>query len=425
MSTRKQEKFLGSRELQPETLMMGYGYRPEWSEGALKPPIFQTSTYVFKNAQEGKDFFAVAYGLRELHPDEKISLAYGRINNPNVEILEDRMTLWDGADAALAFATGMSAITTTMLEFLRPGDLLLHSASVYGGTDHFIKTVLPNYGIDAAGFGVHDTHEDVVRILEASGKADRLAMIYIETPSNPMNYLVDIQMCADIAKQFSTDDRKVIVAVDNTFLGPLFQQPIKQGADLVLYSATKYIGGHSDLLAGICLGSDDLIKRVRGMRTFLGSMADAWTGWLLLRSLETLKPRMISQQEVARIVADYLRDHPKVEKVYYLGHLKPGDPQHDIYQKQCLGPGSMISIDIKGGEAEAFRFLDALQLVKLAVSLGGTESLAEHPSTMTHADVSPQDQAGIGLTDKLVRMSIGIEHPDDLLADLEQALDLV
>lgn len=425
MSTRKQEKFLGSRQLQPETLMMGYGYRPEWSEGALKPPIFQTSTYVFKNAQEGKDFFSVAYGLREPNPGETISLAYGRINNPNVEILEDRMTLWDGADAALAFATGMSAITTTMFEFLRPGDLLLHSASVYGGTDHFIKTVLPNYGIESAGFGVNDTYDDVVRILEESGKADRLAMIYVETPSNPLNYLVDIQMCADIAKQYSTDERKVIVAVDNTFLGPLFQQPIKQGADLVLYSATKYIGGHSDLLAGICLGSEDLIKRVRGMRTFLGSMADAWTGWLLLRSLETLKPRMISQQEVAKSVADYLRDHPKVEKVYYLGHLQPGDPQYDIYQRQCLGPGSMISIDIKGGEAEAFRFLDALQLIKLAVSLGGTESLAEHPSTMTHADVSPEDQAAIGLTDKLIRMSIGIEHPDDLLADLEQALDQV
>ncbi len=425
MSTRKQEKFLGSRQLQPETLMMGYGYRPEWSEGALKPPIFQTSTYVFKNAQEGKDFFSVAYGLREPNPGETISLAYGRINNPNVEILEDRMTLWDGADAALAFATGMSAITTTMFEFLRPGDLLLHSASVYGGTDHFIKTVLPNYGIESAGFGVNDTYDDVVRILEESGKSDRLAMIYVETPSNPLNYLVDIQMCADIAKQYSTDERKVIVAVDNTFLGPLFQQPIKQGADLVLYSATKYIGGHSDLLAGICLGSEDLIKRVRGMRTFLGSMADAWTGWLLLRSLETLKPRMISQQEVAKSVADYLRDHPKVEKVYYLGHLQPGDPQYDIYQRQCLGPGSMISIDIKGGEAEAFRFLDALQLIKLAVSLGGTESLAEHPSTMTHADVSPEDQAAIGLTDKLIRMSIGIEHPDDLLADLEQALDQV
>lgn len=425
MTRRKQEEYLGDRQLHPETLMMGYGYRPEWSEGALKPPIFQTSTYVFNNAQEGKDFFSVAYGLRDPEPDETISLAYGRINNPNVEILEDRMTLWDGAEAALAFASGMSAITTTLLEFLRPGDLILHSASIYGGTDHFIKTVLPNYGIHAAGFAVNDTEADVLQILDETGMADRLAMIYIETPSNPLNYLVDIQMCADIAARFSTDERKVIVAVDNTFLGPLFQTPIKQGADLVLYSATKYIGGHSDLLAGICLGSADLIKRVRGMRTFLGSMADAWTGWLLLRSLETLKPRMIGMQDVARTVADFLRDHPKVEKVYYLGHLEPGDPQHEIYLKQCYGPGAMISFDIKGGEAEAFRFLDGLKIIKLAVSLGGTESLAEHPSTMTHADVSPSDQAAIGLTDKLIRMSIGIEHPDDLLADLEQALDQV
>jgi len=423
MARRKQDEVLEGRPLHPETLMMGYGYRPEWSEGALKPPIFQTSTFVFNSAQEGKDFFAVAYGLREPGPNEATSLAYGRINNPNVEILEDRMTLWDDAEAGLAFASGMGAITTTMFEFLRPGDLLLHSASVYGGTDHFIKSVLPRYNIDSIGFGMNDTREDVLRILKESGKADNLAMIYVETPSNPLNCLVDIQMCADIAKEYSSEDRKVIVAVDNTFLGPLFQTPIKQGADLVLYSATKYIGGHSDLLAGICVGSADLVKRVRGMRTFMGTMSDSWTAWLLLRSLETLKPRMVEMQEVARSVADFLKDHPKVEKVYYLGHLEPGDPQHDIYQRQCLGPGAMISFDIKGGEAAAFRFLDALQIVKLAVSLGGTESLAEHPSTMTHADVSPADQADIGLTDKLIRMSIGIEHPDDLLADLEQALD--
>jgi methionine-gamma-lyase len=423
MARRKQDEVLGDRQLRPETLMMGYGYRPEWSEGALKPPIFQTSTFVFNSAQEGKDFFAVAYGLREPGPNEATSLAYGRINNPNVEILEDRMTLWDDAEAGLAFASGMGAITTTLFEFLRPGDLLLHSASIYGGTDHFIKSVLPRYNIDSAGFGMNDTREDVLRILKESGKADNLAMIYVETPSNPLNCLVDIQMCADIAREFSSEDRKVIVAVDNTFLGPLFQTPIKQGADLVLYSATKYIGGHSDLLAGICVGSADLVKRVRGMRTFMGTMADSWTAWLLLRSLETLKPRMMEMQAVAKSVADFLKDHPKVEKVYYLGHLEPGDPQHDIYQRQCLGPGAMISFDIKGGEAAAFRFLDALQIVKLAVSLGGTESLAEHPSTMTHADVSPADQADIGLTDKLIRMSIGIEHPDDLLADLEQALD--
>ncbi len=425
MTERKPEAYLGGRQLHPETLMMGYGYRPEWSEGALKPPIFQTSTFVFKNAQEGKDFFAVAYGLRDPEPDEIFSLAYGRINNPNVEILEDRLTLWDDAEAAAAFASGMGAITTTLFEFLRPGDLILHSASIYGGTDHFIKTVLPRYGIDSLGFGMNDTREDIERLLAESGKANKLAMVYVESPSNPLNSLVDITMCAELAKAHSTPDRKVVVAVDNTFLGPLFQTPIKQGADLVLYSATKYIGGHSDLLAGVCLGSADLIKRVRGMRTFMGSMADAWTGWLLLRSLETLKMRMTEMQSVASCVADYLKDHPKIEKVYYLGHLKPGDPQYDIYKKQCLGPGAMISIDVKGGEAAAFRFLDALKVIKLAVSLGGTESLAEHPSTMTHADVSKSDQAAIGLTDKLVRMSIGIEHPDDLIADLDQALAAV
>lgn len=422
MTERKQDAYLGDRQLHPETLMMGYGYRPEWSEGALKPPIFQTSTFVFNTAQEGKDFFAVAYGLRDAKPDEVSRLAYGRINNPNIEILEDRLTLWDGAEAATAFASGMAAITTTLFEFLRPGDLILHSASIYGGTDHFIKTVLPQYDITSAGFGMNDTREDLEKLIQTSGRAGKLAMIYVETPSNPLNSLVDIAMCAEVAAAYSTPERKVIVAVDNTFLGPLFQTPIKQGADLVLYSATKYIGGHSDLLAGVCLGSADLIKRVRGMRTFMGTMADSWTGWLLLRSLETLKPRMVTMQEVAKCAADFLKNHPKIEKVYYLGHLEPGDPQYEIYKKQCLGPGAMISFDVKGGEAAAFRLLDALKVIKLAVSLGGTESLAEHPSTMTHADVSPSDQASIGLTDKLIRMSIGIEHPDDLVADLDQAL---
>jgi methionine-gamma-lyase len=210
--------------------------------------------------------------------------------------------------------------------------------------------------------------------------------------------------------------------VDNTFLGPLWQHPLQYGADLVLYSATKYIGGHSDLIAGVCLGPRDLVDQVRSMRTIMGTMADAWTGWLLLRSLETLKVRMTAQMKNARIVADYLVDHPKVERVYYLGHLPEGDPQYGIYHRQCSAPGAVISFDIIGGEAQAFKFLNALRMIKLAVSLGGTESLAEHPATMTHSDVDPEERAAMGISEQLVRLSIGIEHPDDLLVDLEQAL---
>ncbi len=422
---RKPEGYLNGRRLHPQTLMMGYGYKPEWSEGALKTPIFQTSTFVVESAEEAKRCFSVAYGLEEPLEGESLSLIYGRINNPNLEILEDRLTLWDEAEAALAFASGMAAITTTLFEFLSPGDLLLHSGSLYGGTDHFIKHVLPRFNIDHIAFEAGDTEEQIIAALNASGKSDNLSMIYVETPSNPMNALVDLEMCVNIARQLQRGNSKIPVAVDNTFLGPLFQRPLELGVDLVLYSATKYIGGHSDVVAGACAGSNEMVGRVRAMRTFMGTMADPWASWLLLRSLETLQVRMIGQIDVARAVADFLVNHPKVKRTYYLGHLEPGSRDQEIYDRQCSAPGSMISFDIDGGEAEAFRFLNALQIVKLAVSLGGTESLAEHPCTMTHADVAPEDQAKVGLTDSLIRMSIGLEHPDDLIADLDQALAAV
>lgn len=409
----------------PESLMMSYGYRPDWSQGAIKCPIFQTSTFVFKTAEEGKAFFEIAYGLRKKGPREKMGLIYSRINNPDLEILEDRLTVWDGAEAATVFGSGMAAIATTLFEFLNPGDVILHSDPVYGGTDYLLKHILPRFGVRCIGFMANRGHIEAKEVLSDPEIADHLKMIYIETPANPTNSMVDIEACARIARQYSTQERRVLTVVDNTFLGPLWQHPLKHGADLVLYSATKYIGGHSDLIAGVCLGSRELIDQVRTMRTIMGTMPDAWTGWLLMRSLETLKLRMTSQMKNARIVADFLADHPKVEKVHYLGHLAEDDPQHCIYHKQCSAPGSVISFDIIGGEAQAFRFLNALRLIKLAVSLGGTESLAEHPASMTHSDVDPVERARMGISEQLVRLSIGIEHPDDIIADLEQALHAV
>jgi len=409
----------------PESLMMGYGYRPDWSQGAIKCPIFQTSTFVFKTAEEGKAFFELAYGLRKKGPREKMGLIYSRINNPDLEILEDRLTLWDGAEAAAVFGSGMAAIATTLLTFLNPGDIILHSDPVYGGTDFLLKHILPRFGVRAVGFMAREGHAAATALLADPDLAAHLKMVYVETPANPTNALVDIAECARLAHHYSTPERRVLTAVDNTFLGPLWQQPLKQGADLVLYSATKYIGGHSDLIAGVCLGTHDLVDQVRALRTILGTMPDAWTGWLLMRSLETLKLRMTAQMKTARIVADFLADHPKVERVYYLGHLAEGDPQHCIYHSQCLGPGAVISFDIVGGEEQAFRFLNALRLIHLAVSLGGTESLAEHPATMTHSDVDPAERAQMGISAQLVRLSIGVEHPDDLIADLCQALDAV
>ncbi|MCB0816911.1 MAG: aminotransferase class I/II-fold pyridoxal phosphate-dependent enzyme, partial [Flavobacteriales bacterium] len=278
----------------PESLMMSHGYKPELSEGAIKCPIFQTSTFVFRTAEEGKAFFEVAYGIREKGEKEELGLIYSRLNNPDLQILEERLCLWDGAEECAVFESGMSAISTTLLEFLSPGDVLLFSNPVYGGTDHFIKGVLTRFGIEVMGFYPWEQEELAERV-KASGKADRVKMIYIETPANPTNTLIDIRACAALAQALSTDERRVLLAVDNTYMGPLWQHPLKLGADLVLYSATKYIGGHSDVIAGACLGSRELIARVKELRTFLGCMAGPWTGWLLLRSLETLKPRMETQ----------------------------------------------------------------------------------------------------------------------------------
>ena len=415
-----------SKKMKPESLMMSYGYKPELSEGAIKCPIFQTSTFVFKSAEEGKAFFELAYGHREKQEGEELGLIYSRINNPDLEILENRLTLWDEAEECAVFESGMSAITTVLLEFLKPGDLLLISSPLYGGSDHFIKKILPKFDINVAEFRVGQAREEVIKIVEETGLADKLALVYIETPANPTNDLIDINCSKEIAKHFSNHNKDIYLAVDNTYMGPLWQHPLKHGADLVLYSATKYIGGHSDVIAGACLGSKELIKRVKGLRTFLGNMASPNTGWLLLRSLETLKARMDIQANNANKVAEFLNSHPTVEKVYFLGNLSQKDKeQFNIKNRQCLSNGGMISFDIKGSEKDAFTFLNALKLLKLAVSLGSTESLAEHPATMTHVDVDLTLKKELSITEKMVRLSIGVENYEDIIFDIKQALDKV
>jgi methionine-gamma-lyase len=413
------------KNLHPESLMMSYGYKSELSEGAIKCPIFQTSTFTFKSAEEGKAFFEVAYGLREKEPNEELGLIYSRLNNPDLEILENRLTLWDGAEECAVFESGMSAITTVLLEFLNPGDYVVYSGPVYGGTDHFINHVLPRFGIKPIGFRAGRPKDEILEIIKRDGGEGKVAMIYTETPANPTNAMVDISMLREIADEMASDDKPVYVAVDNTYMGPLWSHPLAHGADLVLYSATKYIGGHSDVIAGACLGSSALMKRVKGLRTFLGNMAGPWTGWLLMRSLETLKSRMENQAKNAIEVADFLTKHSKIEKVHYLGLIREDDPQYEIYKRQYSSPGAMLAFDIKGGEPEAFKFLNSLKLIKLAVSLGSTESLAQHPKTMTHADVDDADKKAIGITDSLVRVSIGVENPKDLIWDIGQALDAI
>lgn len=414
-----------SKKFKPESLMMTHGYKPELSEGAIKCPIFQTSTFVFKSAEEGKSFFEIAYGLREKKQDEELGLIYSRINNPNLEILENRLALWDDADDSAVFESGMSAISTVMLELLKPGDLILYSSPTYGGTDHFIQDFLPKIGVECAIFHPENSEEEIAEIIQKTGKADRLGLIYIETPANPTNTVIDIEMCRRVADKFKNGEDKTYLCVDNTYMGPVWSKPISVGADLVVYSATKFIGGHSDLIAGAVLAKSELMLRIKTLRTFLGNMVSPHTAWLMLRSLETLKIRMERQCESAQKVAKFLDNHPKIEKVKYLGLLKESDPSYEVYKRQYESPGAMISFYINGGEKEAFTFLNNLELVKLAVSLGSTESLAQHPSTMTHCAVNPEEKARIGVNERLVRLSIGVEDADDLISDFKQALEKV
>ena len=409
----------------PESEMMGASYDPHLSEGSVKVPIFQTSTFVFKNAEEGKSHFHIAYGLREKNIGESMSLAYSRINNPNLEIAEDRLKLWDNAESCALFQSGMAAITTTILELSKPNTLILHSSPLYGGTDHFIEHVLPKYNIKSMYFNSFDSIESIIKEKEDKYPDMDISLVYIESPANPTNSIVDISKSKELADYFSRKENKVYLAIDNTFMGPVFSQPIDHGADVVLYSATKYIGGHSDLVAGAASGSNEIISRLKGMRVFMGNMASPFTCWLITRSLETLKIRMEKSAENARKIAEMLNTHPKIKKVHYLSLIDKNSNEYKVYKKQYSSSGGMISIDIKGGEKEAFTFLDNLKLIKLAVSLGGTESLACHPFSMTHCDVSVETKNKIGMGESLIRLSIGIEDFNDLIDDIKNSLDKV
>ncbi|QMW21485.1 cystathionine gamma-synthase family protein [Sandaracinobacteroides saxicola] len=405
--------------LRPATLMMGHGYDPALSEGALKPPIFLTSTFVFPNAAAGKRHFEGVTGKR---PGGAEGLVYSRFNGPNQEILEDRLSVWEDAEDALSFSSGMSAIATLFLATVRPGDVIVHSGPLYAATETLIARVLGRFGVHFLDFPAGATRAEIDAVL-AKAQTGRVALIYLESPANPTNALVDIEAVrASRDAIFGSGPDAPPIAIDNTFLGPIWQTPLAHGADLVVYSLTKYAGGHSDLVAGAVLGAKRLIDPIRAMRNTIGTITDPNTAWMLLRSLETLELRMNRAGENAAKVCAYLRDHPRVEHVGYLGFLE-GDRQADIYARHCLGAGSTFSLFLKGGEAEAFRFLDSLRIAKLAVSLGGTETLASHPAAMTHLSVPDARKAALGITDNLVRISIGVEDPDDLIADFAQALD--
>lgn len=416
---------LGNRPLSPETLMMGYGYDPMLSEGSLKPPQFSTSTFVFRSAEDGKNFFATMQGRRKLGPGEEPGLVYSRFNNPNLEVLEDRLAIWDEAEASLAFASGMAAISTCLLAYLRPGDVVLQSQPIYGGTETLIHSILPEFGVRQVGFEVEQGTAAMEAAAEEAKKKGRVAAIYLETPANPTNGLVDIAAARRVSESLKQGDFRPPVIVDNTMLGPIYSTPLAHGADIVVTSLTKYVGGHSDLIAGGASGSKSMLLPVRRMRSTVGTMCDPHTAWLLMRSLETLKLRMEAGATGARKVAEFLRGHPKIDNVWYLDFLPENHPDRAIHVRQNKSAGSTFSFEVKGGEKEAFALLDHLQVIKLAVSLGGTETLASHPAAMTHSGMPADELKRFSITPSLIRISIGVENPDDLIADLDQALRAV
>ena len=418
---------LGGRKLKPATLMMGHGYDPVLSEGSLKAPIFLTSTFAFESAAAGKRHFE---GLTGKRPGGAEGLVYSRFNGPNQEILEDRLSVWDDAEDSLVFSSGMSAIATLLLAYCSNNDVIVHSGPLYAATETMIARILSRFGITYLDFPAGATRGEIDMVMEqakdmAAKQGGRVAMIYLESPANPTNALVDIEAVAESRDAVLSDMAAMPpIAIDNTFLGPLWQQPLHHGADIVVYSLTKYVGGHSDLVAGGLSGSKAWMDPVRALRNTIGTICDPNTAWMLLRSLETVELRMNRAGENAAKVCAYLAQHPKVDALGYLGMIHDAR-QQDIYNRHCTGAGSTLSVFIKGGEAESFAFLDALQIAKLAVSLGGTETLASHPAAMTHLSVPDARKAALGITDNLVRISVGVEDPDDLIADFEQALDAV
>lgn len=417
---------IGGHLLHPETMMLGYGFDPALSEGAVKPPIFLTSTFLFRSAEEGRDFFDYTAGRREPEPGAEPGLVYSRFNHPNSEIVEDRLAVYEGAEAGVIFSSGMAAIATTLLAYVRPGEVILHSQPLYGGTETLIARTLQPFGILTESF-TDGIEEEAVRAAAARACAQGpVAVILVETPSNPLNTLVDLALMREVAEEIGQrQEKRPLILCDNTLLGPLFQKPLEHGADLVLYSLTKYVGGHSDLVAGAALGRRELVRPVKLLRGAIGTQLDPHSAWMIGRSLETLALRMKAACASAREVTRFLADHPKVRRVYYPALMAEGTKERTVYDRQCSAAGTTFSFDIAGGESEAFRFLNALRVFKLAVSLGGTESLTCHPATTVHSGVPKETRERIGISDATIRMSIGIENADDLIADLDAALGAI
>lgn len=415
-----------NRALRRETLAISQGYDPAFGHGAAKPPIFASSTFVYPTAQAGKDAHTAFFDGATPETGEATTYIYARLDHPNLAMVQSRMAALDQAEDAAVFNSGMAAVTATMLAFLRPGDTVLYSRPIYGGTDGLLNNHLRQFGILAFGFTDGQDEAVVMAAAEVALRAGPLGLIMVETPANPTGGLADIGLTVRIADAIRLrQGKRPVVVVDNTFLGPLQQSPLEQGADLCLTSLTKYAGGHSDLLAGCVSGRTELVGQLRKLRTTLGSHLDPYNCWLLLRSLETLPLRSERANANAARVASFLAGHPKVASVTYLGLLEEGQAGHALFKRQCAAAGSTFSFKIEGGEAEAFAFLDRLRVFRMAVSLGGTESLICHSASTTHYAVPRERREEVGVDESSLRISVGIEHIDDLIADLSEALEAI
>lgn len=385
-----------------ETEVIHAGYRSEEHLGSLVPPLFQTSTFTFPSAEEGERRFA---GESEGH-------IYSRLGNPTVTALEERMAVLENGGAALGFASGMAAVSATLLHLTKTGDHILCSEGIYGCTFGLLGLIEEKYNIGHDLIAMDD--ETAVRqSIRANTK-----VIYVETPINPTMKLVDLEMIVRIAKE-----KGVKVVVDNTFCSPYLQQPLTLGCDFVVHSATKYIGGHGDVVAGLVIGKDkgEIAVMAGTVRKDIGGVMAPFDAWLLLRGLKTLAIRLDRHCENAEKIAEKLKSHAKVGRIFYPGD--PDFPQHELAGRQMKLPGGMISFEVKGSKADAQAFLNRVKLVKLAVSLGDSETLVQHPATMTHAVVPEEERRKMGITDTLIRMSVGLEAWEDIWADLDQALN--
>jgi len=417
------QKSIGAHSLKPETLMMSYGYAPHLSEGAVKPPVFLTSTFAFESAEAGEEFFNIVSGRKTAPEGHNGGLIYSRFNHPNVEIVEDRLALLEETETSVVFSSGMGAISSTLLTYLRPGDVILHSTPLYGGTETLIRKFLPEFGVKTLAFPAGSSQAHIMEIIKQAQQMGRLGMVYFETPANPTNEMVDFQAITQAVDAFEKESgiRPVLVC-DNTMLGPVFQKAVPNGADIALYSLTKYVGGHSDLVAGAVCGKKSALNPIRSTRSALGLNLDPHTSWMISRSLETLTIRMERAAASGIAVAQWLSDNPYIAlKVLHPEFIEDADYQA-VYRRQCTGPGSTFSFVADADKHTMFKFINALSLFKSAVSLGGSESLVCHPASTTHSGVSKDVRDAVGVCDGLVRLSIGLEHPDDLIADLDNAM---